>query len=135
MRKIATARFQLNLQDLPPISRRTAFTGALRRRYGWRCLLIPIMPDRILLIFPMPKGEGFISLSGSKPFHSICDTFCRTVGFVPNVIFESDSPSTVRDLIGSGMGIGFWPAYTWGDISTPIMLLCCQFPCPTAEER
>ena len=64
------------------------------------------------------KGEGFISLSGSKPFHSICETFCRTLGFVPNVIFESDSPSTVRDLIGSGMGIGFWPAYTWGDINT-----------------
>lgn len=75
------------------------------------------------------KGEGFISLSGSKPFHSICDTFCRTVGFVPNVIFESDSPSTVRDLIGSGMGIGFWPAYTWGDINTDnVALLPISMP-------
>lgn len=64
------------------------------------------------------REDGFISLSGSKPFHSICDTLCRTVGFTPNIIFESDSPSTVRGLIGSGLGIGFWPAFTWGSINS-----------------
>ena len=69
------------------------------------------------------RDDGFISLSGSKPFHSICDALCRTVGFTPNVIFESDSPSTVRDLIGAGMGIGFWPAYTWGNINTDNVVL------------
>ncbi len=75
------------------------------------------------------KDDGFISLSGSKPFHSICDTLCRTVGFTPNVIFESDSPSTVRDLIGSGMGIGFWPAYTWGNINTDnVVLIPISYP-------
>lgn len=75
------------------------------------------------------KNEGFISLSGSKPFHSICDALCRTVGFAPDIIFESDSPSTVRDLIGSGMGIGFWPAYTWGNINTDnVVLLPVSYP-------
>lgn len=75
------------------------------------------------------REEGFISLSGSKPFHSICDTLCRTVGFTPNIIFESDSPSTVRGLIGSGMGIGFWPAYTWGSIrSDNVMLIPISSP-------
>lgn len=75
------------------------------------------------------KDEGFISLSGSKPFHSICDSLCHSVGFSPNVIFESDSPSTVRDLIGSGMGIGFWPAYTWGSINTDnVTLLPIEYP-------
>lgn len=69
------------------------------------------------------KNDGFISLSGSKPFHSICDSLCHSVGFSPNVIFESDSPSTVRDLIGAGMGVGFWPAYSWGRLNTDNVLL------------
>lgn len=75
------------------------------------------------------RNEGFISLSGSKPFHSICDALCRTIGFSPDVIFESDSPSTVRDLIGAGMGIGFWPAYTWGNLHTDnVVLLPVSYP-------
>ena len=63
------------------------------------------------------SDEGFISLHGKQPFHKICEMLCRSSGFTPNVIFESDSPSTVRDLIGSGMGIGFWPSFSWGSIN------------------
>ena len=75
------------------------------------------------------KDNGFISLSGSKPFHNICENLCRKVGFTPDVVFESDSPSTVRGLIGAGMGIGFWPAYTWGDINTDnVVLLPISYP-------
>lgn len=75
------------------------------------------------------KDNGFISLSGSKPFHTICEAFCRKVGFAPEVVFESDSPSTVRGLIGAGMGIGFWPSYTWGNINTDnVVLLPISYP-------
>lgn len=75
------------------------------------------------------KDNGFISLSGSKPFHNICETLCRMVGFTPDVVFESDSPSTVRGLIGAGMGIGFWPAYTWGNINADnVVLLPISYP-------
>lgn len=75
------------------------------------------------------KENGFISLSGSKPFHSICETLCRMVGFTPDVVFESDSPSTVRGLIGAGMGVGFWPAYTWGSINSDnVVLLPISYP-------
>ena len=35
-------------------------------------------------------------------------------GFVPHIIYESDSPDTVKNLIASGLGVGFWPHYTWG---------------------
>lgn len=75
------------------------------------------------------KDNGFISLSGSKPFHSICENLCRMVGFTPDVVFESDSPSTVRGLIGAGMGIGFWPAYTWGSINSDnVVLIPISYP-------
>lgn len=59
-------------------------------------------------------GEDFISLSGSLPLREICDKFCMSVGFVPHVAFESDSPDAVRDLIGANMGIAFWPSFSWG---------------------
>ena len=29
------------------------------------------------------------------------------------MIFESDSPSAVKNLIGASMGVGFWPHYSW----------------------
>lgn len=59
----------------------------------------------------------FISLAGSKPLRLICDQYCERAGFTPNIIFESDSPSTVHDLIAAGLGVGFWPAYSWGTFS------------------
>lgn len=59
----------------------------------------------------------FISLAGSKHLRQICDWYCEKEGFTPNIIFESDSSSTVHDLIAAGLGIGFWPAYSWGAFS------------------
>lgn len=66
-------------------------------------------------VIPLRKmaGKSFISLAGSKDLRSICDRFCIHAGFRPNVIFESDSVSTVKNLIGASLGVGFWPHYTW----------------------
>ena len=63
------------------------------------------------------KNEGFISLFGSKQLRNICDKFCRHSGFEPDIIFESDSPYAVKNMIGANMGIGFWPEFTWGTLS------------------
>jgi LysR family transcriptional activator of glutamate synthase operon len=64
------------------------------------------------------EGEGFISLQGTSQLRLICDAFCRRTGFAPHVVFESDNPSAVRNMIGAGMGIGFWPEFTWGAIDS-----------------
>lgn len=60
------------------------------------------------------EGEDFICLLGSKQFRAICDKYCHHVGFKPKVIFESDNPTAVRNVIAASMGIGFWPEFTWG---------------------
>lgn len=60
--------------------------------------------------------EEFVSLLGSREFRYICDGFCRQAGFTPNIIFESDNPSAVKNMIAANMGIGFWPEFTWGSI-------------------
>lgn len=59
-------------------------------------------------------NEGFISLAGSRSLRAICDRYCMHSGFSPKIVFESDSTEAVKDLIGGGLGIGFWPHYTWG---------------------
>ncbi len=58
-------------------------------------------------------GKNFISLAGTKGLRSICDRFCLHAGFKPNVIFESDNASAVKNLISASIGIGFWPQHTW----------------------
>ena len=73
--------------------------------------------DRNSISLTEVKNEGFISLFGSKQLRSICDKFCRHSGFEPNIIFESDSPYAVKNMIGANMGIGFWPEFTWGTLS------------------
>ena len=62
------------------------------------------------------RNEGYISFSGSKPIRTICDQFCLAAGFTPRIAFESDSPEAVRNLIAAGLGIGFWPKYSWGPL-------------------
>jgi len=67
--------------------------------------------------------EKFISLAGSKQFRTICDRFCAQAGFVPQMIFESDNPTAVRNLISAHVGVGFWPEHSWGKMDAPDMLL------------
>lgn len=89
-----------------------------------------ICPEKIFLAVPKNKfkgknavplnqvaDEGFISLLGSKQFRYICDRFCRQGGITPHIIFESDSPTAVKNMIGANLGIGFWPEFTWGHIN------------------
>jgi DNA-binding transcriptional LysR family regulator len=60
------------------------------------------------------RDAGFISLAGSRTLRVICDRYCMQAGFTPKTVFESDSPAAVQNLIAAGLGVGFWPHYTWG---------------------
>lgn len=62
--------------------------------------------------------EGFISLAGSKQLRLICDKFCHQAGFRPNIIFESDNHASVLNMIGSNVGVGFYPEISWGKLKT-----------------
>ncbi|MBO5341679.1 MAG: LysR family transcriptional regulator [Lachnospiraceae bacterium] len=59
------------------------------------------------------SDKKFISLTGAKNLRAICDNCCMHAGFKPDVIFEGDSTSAVENLIAAGLGVGFWPHYTW----------------------
>lgn len=74
------------------------------------------------------KDEWFVHLAGSRPFRAVCDGFCAAAGFTPKTSFESDSPTAVKNIIGANAGVGFWPEYTWGRVSTDVKLLHIQAP-------
>lgn len=63
------------------------------------------------------EKENFITLSGSKQFRSICDRYCNQAGIIPKYIFESDSPAAVKNTIGANIGVGFWPEFSWGELT------------------
>lgn len=69
------------------------------------------------------KSAWFICPSAARPLRRICDELCLQGGFRPNILFESDSPEAVRNLISAGAGIGFWPAFCFGKISKDVALL------------
>lgn len=59
-------------------------------------------------------NKEFVALAGSRSLRTICDRFCMHAGFRPNVVFESDSPAAVMNIISASLGVGFWPQYSWG---------------------
>lgn len=69
------------------------------------------------------RNEGFVMLSASRLFGVVCNKFCTAVGFVPKVIFESDSPAAVQNIVGTGVGVAFWPEYSWGAVKNDDIVL------------
>ncbi|MFL0250917.1 LysR family transcriptional regulator [Clostridium neuense] len=75
------------------------------------------------------EKEGFISFSGARPFRAICDEYCKEEGFKPQIIFESDNPECIKNLIASNLGIAFWPEYAWGKLTAKnVVLLPIEHP-------
>ncbi|MBQ8885002.1 MAG: LysR family transcriptional regulator [Clostridia bacterium] len=78
------------------------------------------------------KDESFIMLSNTRLFGVICNKYCSVAGFLPKILFESDSPAAVQNIISMGAGIAFWPEYSWGTINNknvaliPISYPVCQ---------
>ncbi|MBQ6905758.1 MAG: LysR family transcriptional regulator [Clostridia bacterium] len=62
------------------------------------------------------RNENFIMLSNTRLFGAICNRYCSIAGFYPKIIFESDSPTAVQNIISMGAGIAFWPEYSWGKL-------------------
>lgn len=62
------------------------------------------------------RNDDFVMLSSSRLFGVVCNKFCSSAGFTPKVLFESDSPVAVQNIVSTGTGIAFWPEHSWGTI-------------------
>lgn len=75
------------------------------------------------------KDESFVMLSHSRLFGVICNKFCSIAGFLPKILFESDSPVAVQNIISTGTGIAFWPEYSWGKVKNKnVSLIPVSYP-------
>jgi DNA-binding transcriptional LysR family regulator len=63
------------------------------------------------------ENTNFIGLYGSKQLRNICNEYCERVGFKTHIIFESDNALAVKDAIAGGIGVGFWPGFSWGRVN------------------
>lgn len=77
--------------------------------------------------------EPFICLAGSRTFRAVCDEACAQAGFAPRVAFESDSPAVVKNMIGLGLGVGFWPERSWGGLEDSSATLAAIADAPFAR--
>lgn len=100
--------------------------------------VMPVLEEEILLAVPNDHplagrknicieeaaSESFISLQKGSSLSDITLSFCRSAGFEPNIILESDDPATIRGLISAGLGVAFLPSITWqGTADSNIKLL------------
>lgn len=69
------------------------------------------------------RDDEFVMLSNSRLFGVICNKFCSIAGFYPKILFESDSPGAVQNIISTGTGIAFWPEYSWGALGNQNVIL------------
>ena len=95
--------------------------GVVRREYLREEIFLAVPPDSKFakhktVDLREVKEENFIRLGNGWQLRGICDDFCRRAGIRPQAVFESNSPESVRNLIAAGLGIGFWPEFTWGRI-------------------
>ena len=77
-----------------------------------------MLEEDLYLAVPAHSPYGSICLGGSKPIRQISNSYFIDAGFSPHIIFESDTTESVRNLIAAGMGIGFWPACSWGPLTS-----------------
>lgn len=68
-------------------------------------------------------NEEFVMLSGSRPFGITCNRLCSMAGFIPRILFESDSLAAVQNIIGTGTGVAFWPEFSWCSMENPDVVL------------
>ncbi len=121
-------------QDCDLVVSTNGAESGLRKQPCWRRC---IKTERIYLAVPAGsdyakmesielkrvRHEGFVMLSTYRLFGILCNAFCSSVGFSPKVIFESDSPAAVQNIVSSGIGVAFWPEYSWGAVKNTDMVL------------
>lgn len=111
-------------------------TNGVDYKSGVKCLKRTVKKERIYLAVPKDsiyarkteinleevKDEGFIMLSNLRLFGAICKKYCSMAGFTPKVLFESDSPIAVQNMISTGAGVAFWAEY-WGKVKNKNVVL------------
>ena len=61
------------------------------------------------------KDERFITMPKGSGLYNLTEAGCRTAGFAPNIVIESDDPFYLRKYVGMNLGIALVPSFSWRD--------------------
>lgn len=67
------------------------------------------------------KPYQFVTYSKGPSIRELTDHLCEMAGFKPDIILESDSPSTFKSFVQSQMGIALIPYQTQKSFFTPMI--------------
>ena len=81
------------------------------------------LAERSSILLEDVAQEDFICLKPEHSLRRLTDSFCRQAGFLPQIVFESDEPSTIRGLIRAGLGIAFVPSLSWRGAVEPTVVV------------
>ena len=70
--------------------------------------------DREEITLQEVSNEPFLTFPVNMPYHNLCNHLWGAIGISPRVSLESDNPQSLKDLLAAGMGIAFWPRFSWG---------------------
>jgi LysR family transcriptional regulator, transcription activator of glutamate synthase operon len=59
---------------------------------------------------PDAAGEPFVCVRAGRALRALGDELCERAGFRPDVVFEGEDLTTVRGLVGAGLGLAIVPA-------------------------
>lgn len=119
---IGDGRLDIAVMIPPPHGREVRILGTQRLM-----LHVPSshsLADRQVVAFGELADEHFIASPTSFHLRSLLDAWCSEAGFVPLVPFEINEIDTIRNLVGSGLGIAVLPASeatTPGIVEIPLL--------------
>lgn len=70
--------------------------------------------DRKEISLQEVSREPFLTFPASMPYHNLCNRMWGETGIHPRISLESDNPQTLKELLAAGMGVAFWPQFSWG---------------------
>ncbi len=59
------------------------------------------------------REENFISLNRESSLFAVTHQFCKSKGFEPNIVIQSDDPFYMRKCVELGLGVAFVPVFSW----------------------
>lgn len=71
--------------------------------------------DREEITLQEVRNEPFLTFPVNMPYHNLCNRMWGESGISPRVSLESDNPQSLKDLLAAGMGVAFWPQFSWGE--------------------
>lgn len=74
--------------------------------------------DRTEIELEEVSDEPFLTFPQNMPYHELCNRIWTETGISPRVGLESDNPQSLKELLSAGMGVAFWPQFSWGSPET-----------------